>query len=267
MQKITGIILTKNEEKNIEKAILSLAFCDEIIVVDDGSTDKTVEKCQMTNRKSQINSKIQILKHESSSNFSAQRNWAMEQVSNEWVLFLDADEEILSEQADEIKSKVKEGEHDVYFLKRRDYFWSHELKYGETLKLRNNGLVRLMKKGSGTWRGKVHEEFIPDRSLVHRVGVLGGYINHYPHPTLKEFISDINKYSDIRARELYDLHVKAGAFEMIAYPLCKFLLNYVFYLGFLDGPPGFVYSFLMSFHSFLVRSKLNQLNTIKQSQA
>ncbi|PIY69208.1 hypothetical protein COY90_01950 [Candidatus Roizmanbacteria bacterium CG_4_10_14_0_8_um_filter_39_9] len=263
MQKITSIILTKNEETNIERAIKSLAFCDEIIVVDDGSTDMTVEKCQMTNHQSQINSKIQIIKHESNGDFATQRNWAMKQASYEWILFLDADEEVSDELQKEIISSIGAPENDTssYFLKRRDYFWSQELKYGEILKLRNRGLIRLIKKGSGKWGGKVHEEFIPDRPLVHRVGGPLAYINHYPHPTLKEFISDINVYSGIRAQELHEAHVQAGAFEMVIYPVFKFILNYFVYLGFFDGPQGFVYSFLMSFHSFLVRAKLYQLNT------
>lgn len=258
---ITGIVLTKNEEKNIERAILSLDFCDEIIVVDDGSTDNTIGIIQSSKVK------VQILNHEIKNSFSAQRNWAMEQATNEWILFLDADEEIssnLKTQISKLQLKSLNSEYSLFYLKRRDYFWNHEMKYGETLKLRNIGLVRLMKKGSGAWVGKVHEEFISDRAQVHRVGVLGAYINHYPHPTLKEFISDINIYSSIRAQELHEAHIKAGTFEMIIYPVSKFILNYFFYLGFFDGPPGFVYSFLMSFHSFLVRSKLYQLNAIKQ---
>ena len=140
-------------------------------------------------------------------------------------------------------------------MKRRDYFWGKELKYGETKKVRNQGIVRLVKKGAGKWMGTVHEVF----NTVENIGSLNGYINHYPHPTLKEFIEDVNTYSSIRAEELFNQGVKTNIFQIIFYPLIKFKYNYFILLGFLDGPAGFVYSFMMSFHSFLVRSKLYQL--------
>lgn len=254
---ITGIVLTKNEEKNIERALMSLAFCDEIIVVDDGSTDGTLKAVQ----NSKI--KVQILEHKMTEGFANQRNWVMTQAKNEWTLFLDADEEISSDLKDqilELQTKSQSLQYSSFYLKRRDYFWGKELMYGETLKLRNHGLIRLIKKGSGTWRGKVHEEFIPDVSPVHRVGVLGAFINHYPHSTIKEFISEVNRYSSIRAQELFEAREASSVLNMVTYPTAKFILNYFFYLGFLDGPAGFVYAFLMSFHSFLVRAKLNQLN-------
>ncbi|MEK7079437.1 MAG: glycosyltransferase family 2 protein [Patescibacteria group bacterium] len=258
--KISAIILTKNEEKNIERAIKSVAFCDEIIIVDDLSSDNTLENAQITNDKYQIKSKFQILKHESKGDFAAQRNWAMEKAKNERVLFLDADEEVSEELKSEI-IKIARNDINAYYIKRRDFWWGRELKFGETAKTRNKGIIRLVKKGSGKWKGVVHEEFVTDLP----VGQLRGFLNHNPHPTLKEFIHDINLYSSIRARELQKQGKKGNILPVLLYPPAKFFLTFFIYLGFLDGAAGFAYAFLMSFHSFLVRAKLFQYTRIDVS--
>lgn len=258
--KITAIILTKNEEKNIERAIKSVMFCDEVIIVDDLSTDKTIENAQITNHKYQIKSKFQILKHELKGGFAAQRNWAIGKANNDWILFLDADETISPELKGEIESSAVSHQSSVcaYYIKRCDYWWGRELKFGETLKARNKGIIRLVKKVSGEWKGAVHEEFVTSSS----VGKLEGFLNHYPHQTLKEFIHDINRYSTLRAQELQKQGKKGNILPVLLYPPAKFILTYFIYLGFLDGAAGFAYAFLMSFHSFLVRAKLFQYTRI-----
>lgn len=267
--KISAIILTKNEEKNIERAVKFVAFCDEIIIVDDLSTDKTIENAQITNDKYQIKSKFQILKHVSKGDFALQRNWAMEKAKNEWILFIDADEEVSGELKSEIakiaasSDSVETPRNDIkaFYIKRRDFWWGRELRFGETLKARNKGIIRVMKKRSGEWKGAVHEEFDTDLP----VGQLEGFLNHYPHSTLKEFIHDINSYSTIRAQELQKQGKKGSILSILLYPPAKFFLTYFIYLGFLDGPAGFAYAFLMSFHSFLVRAKLYQYTRIDVS--
>jgi len=250
--KITAIILSKNEEKNIERALRSTSFCNEIIIVDDNSTDKTVEIARKF--------KANILSYKVGDDFAKARNWSMEKAQHEWILFLDSDEEVAEELKNRILKLVQDSKK-AYYIKRRDFWWGRELKYGETLKLRNKGLIRLMKKGSGSWKGSVHEEFISN-CATYEVGSLSGFINHYPHPSLREFIENINTYSTLRALELHNAKVKSSIFSIILYPLGKFILNYFIYLGFLDGPAGFTYAFLMSFHSFLVRGKLYQYSKI-----
>ena len=103
--------------------------------------------------------------------------------------------------------------------------------------------------------GSVHEVF----HTANRVGQINGFLNHHPHPTLKEFINDINYYSSIRAEELFNRGIKTNIFEIIFFPFGKFVYNHFLNFGFLDGPAGFTYAFMMSFHSFLVRAKLYQL--------
>ncbi len=251
--KLSAVVLTKNEEKNIERCLKSLDFCDEIIIVDDYSTDKTIEIINNVWNKNFCS----VHKRKLNNDFAAQRNFGLNKTSNEWILFVDADEEVSEELKKEIVSLfhgfiVKEN---TFRIKRRDYFWNQELKFGEIKKVRNQGIVRLVKKNSGTWMGTVHEVF----HTANEVGQLNGYLNHYPHPTLKEFINDINYYSSIRAEELFNRQTKTNIFKIIFFPFGKFIYNYFLNFGFLDGPAGFTYAFMMSFHSFLVKSKLYQL--------
>ena len=267
--KISGVILTKNEEKNIIRSIRSIQFSDEIIIIDDFSTDRTVEMAEKFGAK--------IYKRKLAGDFAGQRNFAMEKAKNEWILFVDADEEISNELEQEIRysfldiGKRKQhlqfqiSELAGFYLKRRDFFWNKEMKYGETAKIRNQGLIRLVRKGSGKWIGKVHEEFKLKKSVLYTER-LKNFIDHYPHPTVKEFLQTVNYYSTLRAEELQAKGKKAGILAIIFYPFGKFFLTYVLKLGFLDGAAGFAYAFFMSFHSFLVRAKLYQFTKIdKQS--
>ena len=258
---LSAVVLTKNEEKNIERCLKSLDFVDEIVVVDDYSSDRTLsliknEKIKIKND----NSKLKIFKRSLNGDFAAQRNFGLEKASGEWVLFLDADEEVSDELKEEIKEVIRYAslERDDlvgFYIKRRDYFWGREVRFGEVLKVRRKGILRLIKKGFGKWRGKVHEK-LEIGNLKLEVGKLKNFINHYPHSTIKEFLHEVNLYSSLRANELFEQGKKTNILEIIFYPLLKFILNYFIYLGFLDGPTGFVYAFMMSFHSFLVRGKL-----------
>ncbi|PIY72047.1 hypothetical protein COY87_03045 [Candidatus Roizmanbacteria bacterium CG_4_10_14_0_8_um_filter_33_9] len=264
MNKISVIILTKNEEKNIERALKSVQFCDEIIVVNDESTDGTINKILDFKFKTLNKSKIILLKKELKENFAEQRNWAMTKAKNEWILFLDADEEISLQLKNEIVEMVTTNSKKAYSLRRRDYFWGNELKYGEIKEANKKGIIRLIKKGIGKWVGTVHEEFIPN--TIGMVGRVKGYINHYPHQTISEFISDINIYSTIRAKELYKNKVHSNIIQILFYPFGKFIYTYFFKLGFLDGAAGFAYAFIMSFHSFLVRTKLFQIQNTNENR-
>jgi len=256
---LSAVVLTKNEEKNIERCLGSLDFCDEIIIVDDFSADKTLGKIQSSNFKVQTKPKIQIHQRDLRGDFAGQRNFGFEKAKGEWVLFIDADEEIGRELREEIVKLLNcySRLDSAYYIKRRDRWWGTEIKYGEAAKVYNQGLIRLVKKNSGKWVGKVHEEFKTNLNA----GKLNNYLDHHPHPTVKDFIEKINHYSTLRAKELKEGGVRSGILTIILYPFAKFICNYFIRLGFLDGPAGFTYAFMMSFHSFLVRAKLYQYTT------
>jgi glycosyltransferase involved in cell wall biosynthesis len=265
---LSAVVLTKNEEKNIERCLNSLDFVDEIVVVDDDSSDNTLDKVKSQKAKGKnlsqnqvrLSQKLKIFQRNLNGDFAGQRNFGMEKARGEWVLFLDADEEVSDELKKEIKEIIRYAslERDDlvgFYIKRRDFFWGREVKFGEVLKVRRQGILRLIKKGFGQWQGKVHEK-LEIRNWKLEIDKLKNFINHYPHPTIKEFLHEINFYSSLRADELFQQGKKTNLLEIIFYPFLKFILNYFIYLGFLDGPTGFVYAFMMSFHSFLVRGKL-----------
>lgn len=242
---VTAVVLTKNEEKNIVDCLDSLSFCDEIIVVDDKSQDRTVEIAKSYN--------ANVFVHSLGDNFSSQRNYGLEKAKNEWVLFIDADERVSSILAKEISYKISENKKEGFYVKRDDVLWGRRLTHGE---VGNTYLLRLGRKDRGKWKGKVHEKW----ELNGKKEYLKNSLDHYPHQTVGEFLKEIDFYTDLRAKELLLAGEKTSWYLILLYPKAKFFLNYILKLGFLDGLPGFLFAIMMSFHSFLVRGKLWTLN-------
>ncbi len=223
---LTGIIIAKKGEKKIKKCIDALGFCDEVLVVYNNG--------------------------EAGLDFSAVRNKALQDAKHEWVLYIDTDEVISSKLEKEILSTVKIPLFDAYKIKRQDEFWGKPVLYGEVYSARTKGIIRLIRKGSGKWEGRVHEVFVSQGT----VGKLDEPLLHYPHESITGFLEKINYYSTLRTNELYRKGIRTNIFEIIAMPTGKFLYSFFILMGFRDGARGFVYSFMMLFHSFLVRSKL-----------
>lgn len=240
---ISAVVLTKNEEANIVDCLETLSWCDEIIVVDDNSEDRTVEISKKLGAK--------VFTRGLNNNFSQQRNFGLEQANGEWVLFIDADERVNEALASEIKNKILKikNNFDGFYIKRRDFMWDKELKHGETGKIK---LLRLAKREAGKWEGKVHEGWVVKGKTVR----LKNHLIHYPHSTISDFLKEINFYTDLRVKELFEKGVRADFISILFYPTAKFLQNYFFKMGFLDGVQGLVFAIMMCFHSFLVRGKL-----------
>jgi len=238
---ISAVVLTKNEEKNLQECLESVRWVDEIIVIDDNSTDKTVEIAKSL--------KAKVFSHPLNNNFAEQRNFGLERAKGEWVLFVDADERVSPELAAEIKKEIKNTKVDGFYLKRQDFFGGRALKYGETANVR---LLRLGRKGKGEWRREVHEVW----EIKGETEELKNPILHYPHQTLSDFIDHINFHSTLHAQALKKEGVRPSLWRIIFYPKAKFIQNYIFRLGFLDGTPGIIVALMMSFHSFLARGKL-----------
>lgn len=247
---ISCIVLVKNEEKNILKCIESLSWCDEIIVIDDYSSDNTVKIAQKYTKN--------IFQHALNNDFAQQRNFGLLNVNKEWVLFVDADEVVSISLQYEISSLISDqfSQLNGYKIKRIDQMWGKILLHGE---MGNISLLRLARKNAGEWKGKVHEVW----NIKGNVGKLQKPLLHYPHKTVADFLDEINKYSTIKADELIESKQRIHAWQILAYPKVKFIYNYFLKLGFLDGMPGFIVALMMSFHSFLARSKAWQMQSIK----
>lgn len=238
---ISAVVLTKDEEKNLDDCLQGLLWCDEIVIIDDYSQDKAVQVAAKFGAK--------VFQRHLQDDFASQRNFALRQTQGEWVFFVDADERVTPPLVDEIKKAVKEKEFNGFFLKRQDFLWGRPLKHGETASI---CLLRLGRKGAGKWQRRVHETW----QIKGKVGELKEPLNHYPHPTISAFLKEINFYSSLNAQEFLKEGQRVNLWQLIAYPLGKFGQNYLFHLGFLDGPPGIIVALMMSFHSFLTRAKL-----------
>ena len=237
---ISAVVLSHNDEQSIGKTLTSLSWADELIVIDDESTDNTPDIAK------QMEAKVFV--HPLRDDFASQRNYGLSKAKGDWVLFVDSDEIVSAELAREIRLKARE-DIEGYYLKRTDVMWGREFKYGEMANVR---LLRLAKKSAGKWVRPVHEVW----EIKGTTETLENSLSHFPHPDVAQFISEINRYSTLNAKHFYDQGVRSSLLQIVAYPTAKFFVNYVWRLGFLDGTAGAVVAFLMSLHSFLTRGKL-----------
>lgn len=238
---ISAIVLTKNEEKNIEACLQTLQWCGEIVVVDDYSQDRTVAIARRSGAR--------VFRHHLGNDFAAQRNFGLQKAASDWILFIDADEQVTPELRKEIFRKTTQNEFPGFNLKRMDFWGGRWLRHGETADVR---LLRLGKRGAGKWQRKVHEFW----DIKGNIGELKNPILHYPHRNLGDFLEHINFYSTLHAEAFYEQGVKPSPFRVIVNPLGKFIANWIFKLGFLDGTAGLMMALIMSLHSFLAWGKL-----------
>lgn len=241
---ISAVVLSHNDASTIGETLKSLSWADEIIVVDDNSTDETVELVKRRGAKAYA--------HALGGDFATQRNFGLTKARGEWVLFVDSDEIVSPALAQEIKTRTKDPGIAGYYIARNDILWGKTLAHGEVGGI---WLLRLAKKDAGGWVRPVHEVW----EIAGNTGVLTHPLLHSPHPDVAQFLSDIDRYSTINANYFYAQQKHTQAWQIVLYPAAKFFLNYVWRMGFLDGMQGAIVAIMMSFHSFLTRAKLYQL--------
>ena len=247
---ISLLLLTKNEEENIKRNFTWLRKCqtiNEIIIVDDHSTDRTT---QLIKKLAHPDLNIKIFKKHINNNFSQQRNFALSKTTNDYILWLDADEKPTTNLIKFLKNFDFETKNDFAF-KRTDFFLNHQLRHGETS---HQHFTRLFDKNYGLFERPIHETWVSRQPIIKT----NLHILHYSHSTLQSFIKKINFYTEIRAHELHQRNVSVNIFQIIFIPLAKFIQNYIIRLGFLDSTAGIIMALSMSLHSFLVRAKLWQ---------
>lgn len=237
--KISSIILTHNNEATLKATLESVMFCDEIVVIDDFSSDKTLEIARKFTSK--------IFQNKLGSNFASQRNFGLSKASNDWVLYVDSDEIVTNKLKNEILNLdfSKNG----YFIKRQNKFLGKHLKYGEWGDIY---LLRLANKTKGKFVRQVHEYW----DIKGETSNLKNVMLHKQSKSLSEFIKNINNYSLIHSIELENEAKNASFLKIIIWPFLKFGKNFLVKKGYLDGTPGFVIALLMSFHSFLAWSNV-----------
>lgn len=239
--KLSVTIITLNEEKDLSRALQSVeSIADEIILVDSGSTDKTIEIAK------KFNAKIYTRKFD---NYANQKNFTLSKAKGEWILSLDADEEITTGLREEIDSCFRsndEGRFVAYSIPRRNIIFGKEIKYTRWQKELDRH-VWLWKKGKASWDGEVHEELIVNGEI----GKLKHSKLHYQYETITQFLEMMNKYSTLDAK-----NKKFSSFNFAFQPLYNFLVRYFYRLGFLDGWRGFVLSILMAIYHFELQTKI-----------
>jgi glycosyltransferase involved in cell wall biosynthesis len=232
---LSVVIITFNEETNIARTLTSVQplVADgkgEIIVIDSGSTDRTVEIAKS------FGAKVFI---EEWKGFAAQKNSAIDKATGDWILSLDADEEVshgLTKEIEEICLGPAEdgfGTEDGYWLKRENQFLGRSLRHGGFWP---DPKLRMFRRGMGRVENRsVHETF----RVTGRLGRLHYPLVHHSYPTLSDYIEHMNRYSSLGAEMVVAKgKVRFSVINIVLRPLFTFLYNYFFRLGFLDGREG-----------------------------
>lgn len=246
--KITGIVITKNEEKNIEKCLISLKkVADEIIVVDSFSEDKTVEMAEKLGAITILN------KFEG---YKEQRNFAHTKAENDWILTLDADEE-LSEKAIKEVIEIKEKNSDeftVYSFPRNLFFLNSV--FSNTL-ITCERKPRLYNRKECVWNGgNVHEKI----ATKGKHKKLKGFINHYMNDTIENFYKKLLTYAEKDATYKFKKGKKVGYFKIFSIAIINFLKQYIFKMRFVHGADGMVLTWILTNYSIAKYIKLYELN-------
>lgn len=229
MSRLCVIILTKNEEKDIEGAIQSTRQCaDEVLVVDSGSTDRTVELAQKNGAR--------VVFREWDNDFAAQRNFVLTQTAADWVLYLDADERLNEPLAkricDIMAADAKEAAmKKQYSFQRKSVAFGKKFSYGP---LHPDWVTRLFPRESVTWVGKVHEH--PECSLP--LEKLPGHLEHYTYRNWQEWEEKMARYSTLWAEEAYHKGRRASLPEALLHGIGSLFSTLLLRLGFLDGWMG-----------------------------
>ncbi|HYK35263.1 glycosyltransferase family 2 protein [Alloacidobacterium sp.] len=236
-------IITRNEEANLPRTLESIRWANEIVIVDSGSTDRTVELASAFGAK--------IIREEWRG-FGKQKNLAIEHCTNDWVLSLDADEVVSEKLAQEI-TQLLEGTPDVdaYFVPRRNLFLGRWIRYGGYWP---DPKLRIFRKGAAWFEERAVHETVqysgPTRTL-------DGELIHYAYPSLDNYIEHMNRYSTLGAEQVVAQNktsrgLTAFVGNVLLNPAATFFYNYVLRLGFLDGREGLL---LHLYHSGYVSWK------------
>jgi glycosyltransferase involved in cell wall biosynthesis len=251
---LSASIICFNEEKNLRRCLESLSWADEIIVADSFSQDRTLEIAkEYTDR----------VFERGWTGYRDQKNFATSKCNGEWILSLDADEEVPDALREEIQEKIrrphgKEG----YRMPRRSYYLGRWINHSGFYPDRQ---LRLFKRGFGAWvGGRVHERV----EVQGRVGNLKNDLLHYPYGgSISGILRKVDAFSGLAAEDMYDRGKRYRLRQLIVRPVIKFMEVYFLKLGFLDGLPGFIIAGMSSFTMFARYSKLKELEIRAQEQS
>lgn len=252
MQKlpVSLVIITKNEEKNLARCMDSARFVSEVIVVDSHSTDRTCEIARERGAK---------VYQEDWKGFGKQKQSAADKAGFDWILSLDADEQLSEELALEIQKLFQSSPgFDAFRIPRLSYHLGRWIRHGGWYP---DYQVRLFHKSKARWsEAELHE-----RVLAQNLGTLKSPLHHFVFRNLSHQIEANNRYSSLGAQELAAKGRRFSVLRLILKPLSKFLETYIWKRGFLDGLPGFIIAVGAAYSMFLRQAKLWEINNSDSS--
>jgi glycosyltransferase involved in cell wall biosynthesis len=242
---VTATVISFNEAANIQAALESLSWADEIIVVDSESTDDTVAIAR------QFTDRVIVRPWPG---YIAQKNFAAEQASHDWIFSLDADERVTPELAAEIKAIVTRGPSAAGYRVPRVTF--HLGRWLRSTDWYPDYQLRLYDRRRARWTGRyVHESVKADGPVED----LRGELQHYAYRDLAHHFQTMDKYTTLAARQMFEDGRRAGFFDLLVHPPAAFFRNYVLRGGFRDGIPGLIVSAMNARYVGLKFAKLWEL--------
>ncbi|RLC46307.1 MAG: glycosyltransferase family 2 protein [Candidatus Cloacimonadota bacterium] len=239
---LSVVIITKNEENNIKRCLQSVKWADEIVVVDTGSTDRTLEICEKYG--------CHIIETEWLG-FGKTKQLGVNCAANDWILSIDADEEVTSELTEEIRQLLsKDNLKNGYRIKRTSFYLKKWIRYSGW---NRDYPLRLFNRKYGNF----NENFVHESVRIRgKIGKIDKVLRHYTYPNLTTYIQKIEHYANLRAEEAVKKGKRASVFNAIFHGLFKFLKMYLLNTGFLDGTVGLVLSINSAFSVYLKYLKI-----------
>ncbi|OGM08956.1 hypothetical protein A2159_02085 [Candidatus Woesebacteria bacterium RBG_13_34_9] len=241
---ISAIIITKNEEKKLPDCLKSLAWVDEVIVVDSGSSDRTIKIAEKF--------KAKVINFKDTGSFADRRAEGLKYISGRWIIYVDADERVSNELKQKINLIVKDNYTKAsYAIPRKNYIFGKEFKHcGQWPDYQKRLFYNKNLKG---WQGRLHEEPIFDGELI----CLKGYFIHIKHEKLEDMVFKTNLWSEIEARNMFDAkHPKMNILRFTSAILRESYLRMIKQTAFLDGNEGIIYAVYQVYSRFISYAKL-----------
>lgn len=239
-------IITLNEEKNLRKCLESVAFADEVIILDSESQDRTLSIAREFTDK---------VFQEPWQGFARQKNLAQEKAQGPWILNIDADERVTPELKEEILSAIqKDPPYAGFKIPRKNFFCGQWIRHGGWYP---NYQLRLYQKEAGSFaQREVHEQVV----VKGPVGTLKAPLEHYTYDSISDYIKRMDRYSDLSARQYLQEGKKVSWPEILFRTKYTFLKMWILQKGFLDGAKGLVLAVLYSYYTFVKYAKLKEIS-------
>lgn len=251
--KLTCLIPCKNEAANIAACIQSFrSIADEVLIADSGSTDGTLEIVRQLG-----GCRIVEREYRTSGDF---KNWAIPQATHPWVLLLDADERVTPELADEVVRILEDGpQKDGYRIYRNNHFMGHPVK---SCGMNNDWVIRLFDRDKSRYKGDTDHARIdlPES----RLGRLNALLDHYTVWSYDQWFRKYERYAKVQAQIWYDQGRRPSYFELLTRAPLRFVRDYIFQLGILEGQVGLQMAMLAGYYSYMKQARLWELHYAKK---